>query len=87
VKDKNILSFTISLRRMRPDFVRNNAAKAAKIRRRKRQSKKNFVVYDTMLQEIKAANGGRGNKELDYKVKAISAKLAALGANTEDLTL
>ncbi|MBQ7583401.1 MAG: hypothetical protein IJT24_02220, partial [Lachnospiraceae bacterium] len=45
VKDKNILSFTISLRRMRPDFVRNNAAKAAKIRRRKRQSKKNFVVY------------------------------------------
>ena len=35
---------------MRPDFVRNNAAKAAKIRRRKRQSKKNFVVYDIYKQ-------------------------------------
>ncbi|MBQ7582971.1 MAG: hypothetical protein IJT24_00005, partial [Lachnospiraceae bacterium] len=56
VKDKNILSFTISLRRMRPDFVRNNAAKAAKIRRRKRQSKKNFVVYDTCMKCDDAVN-------------------------------
>ena len=30
---------------MRTDFVRKHAAHAAKIRRSKRQSKKNFVVY------------------------------------------
>ena len=33
---------------MRTDFVRKYAAKAAKIRRSKRQSKKNFVVYYTI---------------------------------------
>ena len=38
----------------------------------------------TMLQEIKAANEGH---YLEYKIKTISAKLAALGVNVEDLTL
>ena len=51
------------------------------------EMRNNLIDQFTMLQEIKAANVGRENKELDYKVKAISAKLAALGANTEDLTL
>ena len=49
---------------------------------------KNVLIDQfTMLQEIKEANGTYENKELDYKIKTISAKLAALGVNVEDLTL
>ena len=46
-----------------------------------------YIDQFTMLQEIKAANEGHYNKELEYKTKTIPAKLAALGVNVEDLTL
>ena len=39
------------------------------------------------LQKIKKANDGHENDELDYLIKKISAKLAALSVNVEDLTL
>lgn len=39
------------------------------------------------LQRIKSANGGVDNKELDYQLKILVAKLSALGVNVEDLTL
>ncbi len=39
------------------------------------------------LQRIKDANGGVANKELEYQIKGVVAKLAALGVNVEDLTL
>ena len=37
---------------MRTDFVRKHAAHAAKIRRSKRQSKKNFVVYYNIYDDL-----------------------------------
>ncbi|MBQ9607038.1 MAG: hypothetical protein IJV16_07665 [Lachnospiraceae bacterium] len=46
-----------------------------------------FIDQFTMLQEVKAANGEYENKELEYKIKTIAAKLASLGVNVEDLTL
>lgn len=39
------------------------------------------------LQRIKKANGGQENKELDYQLKGVIAKLASMGVNIEDLTL
>ena len=49
---------------------------------------RNILIDEfTMLQEIKADNGGHENKSLNYKIKVITAKLAALGVNVEDLTL
>ena len=49
---------------------------------------RNILIDEfTMLQEIRQANGGHENKELDYKIKVLAAKLSALGVNTEDLTL
>ena len=47
----------------------------------------NEIDKYTMLQEIKQANGGHENKELDYKIKSIAAKLSTLGVNVEELTL
>jgi hypothetical protein len=44
VNDKSILSSAIEPPADAPGFCEEDAAKAAKIRRRKRQSKKNFVV-------------------------------------------
>jgi len=39
------------------------------------------------LQRIKSANGDMENKELDYQLKILIAKLSALGVNVEDLTM
>lgn len=39
------------------------------------------------LQRIKQANAGHENKELDYQLKGLVAKLASLGVNVEDLSL
>ena len=39
------------------------------------------------LQRIKKANVGVENKELDYQIKGIEAKLSALGVSIKDLTL
>lgn len=39
------------------------------------------------LQRIKKANGDTVNKELDYQLKGLVAKLSSLGVNIEDLTL
>lgn len=39
------------------------------------------------LQRIKQANGDTVNKELDYQLKGLVAKLSSLGVNVEDLTL
>lgn len=41
----------------------------------------------TELQQIKQANGGHENKQLDYYIKVAVAKLASLGVNVEDITL
>ncbi len=51
------------------------------------EMKTNLIDQFVMLQEIKAANNGHENKELDYKIKVVGAKLASLGINVEDLTL
>lgn len=39
------------------------------------------------LQRIKKANGDTENKELDYQLKGLIAKLSSFGVNVEDLTL
>lgn len=39
------------------------------------------------LQRIKKANGNNENKELDYQLKGLVAKLSSFGVNIEDLTL
>ncbi|MBR5969116.1 MAG: hypothetical protein IK016_02085 [Lachnospiraceae bacterium] len=39
------------------------------------------------LQEIKRENGTHENKVLDYQIKVVTAKLASLSVNVEDLTL
>lgn len=39
------------------------------------------------LQRIKKANGGNENKELEYQLKGLVAKLSSFGLNIEDLTL
>jgi len=41
----------------------------------------------TDLQRIKKENGNQENKELDYQIKVIIAKLSSLGVNVEDITL
>lgn len=39
------------------------------------------------LQRIKKANGDNENKELEYQLKGLIAKLLSFGVNIEDLTL
>lgn len=39
------------------------------------------------LQRIKQSNGNQDNKELDYQIKGIIAKLSSMGVNVEDITL
>lgn len=39
------------------------------------------------LQRIKEANGETENKELDYQIKGLVAKLSSFGVNIEALTL
>ena len=41
----------------------------------------------TDLQQIKKANNGHENEQLDYLIKVTTAKLASLGVNVEDITL
>lgn len=41
----------------------------------------------TDLQRIKRANNDVKNEELEYQIKATTAKLSSLGVNVEDLTL
>lgn len=41
----------------------------------------------TDLQRIKRENGTQENRELDYQIKVITAKLSSLGVNVEDITL
>jgi hypothetical protein len=41
----------------------------------------------TDLQRIKKANGTCENKELDYQIKVVVAKLSSLGVSVEDITL
>ena len=41
----------------------------------------------TDLQRIKRANGNVENKELDYQIKVVLAKLSSLGVSVEDITL
>ena len=38
------------------------------------------------LQRIKKANGDHENKELDYQLKGVVAKLSSMGVNVEDIT-
>lgn len=38
------------------------------------------------LQRIKRANGDNENKELEYQLKGLIAKLLSFGVNIEDLT-
>lgn len=39
------------------------------------------------LQRIKKDNGNQANKELDYQIKGVIAKLSSFGVNVEDITL
>lgn len=39
------------------------------------------------LQRIKKDNGNQVNKELDYQMKGVIAKLSSFGVNVEDITL
>lgn len=41
----------------------------------------------TDLQRIKKANNGAANSELDYQIKATTAKLSSMDVNVEDLAL
>lgn len=56
-----------------------------------RMTEKEFitVMIDNYmnLQRIKKANGETENKELDYQIKGLVAKLSSFGVNIEALTL
>ncbi|MDE6888869.1 MAG: hypothetical protein K2P45_09545 [Eubacterium sp.] len=39
------------------------------------------------LQRIKKENGNHENKELEYQIKGVIAKLSSMGVNVEDITL
>lgn len=39
------------------------------------------------FQRIKKANGDHENKELDYELRLIVAKLSSMGVNVEEITL
>ena len=41
----------------------------------------------TDLQRIKKANSNVENEELEYQIRATTAKLSSMGVNVEDLTL
>lgn len=41
----------------------------------------------TDLQRIKKANKDAPNEELEYQIKATTAKLSSMGVNVENLTL
>lgn len=47
------------------------------------------ITIDTYmnLQRIKKENGTQENKELDYQLKGVVAKLSSMGVNVEDLTM
>ncbi|MBP3325782.1 MAG: hypothetical protein J6L77_05110 [Coprococcus sp.] len=47
------------------------------------------ITIDTYmnLQRIKKENGNQENKELDYQLKGVMAKLSSLGVNVEDLAI
>lgn len=47
------------------------------------------ITIDTYmnLQRIKKENGTQENKELDYQLKGVVAKLSSMGVNAEDLTI
>lgn len=47
------------------------------------------VTIDTYmnLQRIKKENGDYVNRELDYQLKGVTAKLSSMGVNVEDLTI
>ncbi len=46
-----------------------------------------LIEQYTNLQRIKKANGTNRNEELDYQIKATTAKLSAMSVNVEDLNL
>ena len=50
------------------------------------EMKTNLIDIYTDYQEIKHASK-EVNEVLEYKIKCVAAKLAALGVNIEDLTL
>lgn len=47
------------------------------------------ITIDTYmnLQRIKKENGTQKNKELEYQLKGVVAKLSSMGVNVEDLTM
>lgn len=47
------------------------------------------ITIDTYmnLQRIKKENGDCQNRELDYQLKGVIAKLSSMGVNVEDITL
>lgn len=47
------------------------------------------ITIDTYmnLQRIKKENGTQKNKELEYQLKGVAAKLSSMGVNVEDLTM
>ena len=47
------------------------------------------IIIDTYmnLQRIKKENGTQENRELDYQLKGVVAKLSSMGVNVEDLTM
>lgn len=47
----------------------------------------NLIELFSILQTIKKENGGHENKMLEYQIKVVTAKLASLSVNVEDLTL
>ncbi|MBQ9361360.1 MAG: hypothetical protein IJT96_10045 [Lachnospiraceae bacterium] len=51
------------------------------------EMKSDMIEHFSELQAIKKDNGGHENQTLDYRIKVLSAKLASLGVNVEDLTL
>ena len=46
-----------------------------------------LIEQYTNLQRFKKANGTNRNEELDYQIKATTAKLSAMSVNVEDLNL
>ena len=51
------------------------------------EMKTSLITEYCNLQRIKNANNGHENKELDYQIKEVTAKLASLSVNVEELTL
>lgn len=86
---RKIASVTIVILYTRINTCYNKASRAD-LKAGDNMTEKELITFtiDTYmnLQRIKNANGQQENKELDYQLKGVIAKLSSMGVNVEDIT-